>query len=136
MTRWLGRVRLEVEAELHVVGEQLVGRALVPVQEDVLVVAAGEAALVGLDPAGGVVLLHQVALRLGQAVLVEWDAVNGPLDLMIAVMMVIVVQLTPALQTQVGASTPESCSWPPVLRRSVRQQYRVKTNKAFLTGFL
>ena len=77
-----------------------------------LVVAAGEPALVGLDPAGGVVLLHQVALRLGQAVLVEWDAVNGPLDLMIAVMMMmmIVVQLTPALQTQVGASTPESCS--------------------------
>ena len=33
---------LEIEAELHVVGEQLVGRALVPVQEDVLVVTETE----------------------------------------------------------------------------------------------
>ena len=70
VTRWLGRVRLEVEAELHVVGEQLVGRALVPVQEDVLVVAAGEAALVGPDPAGGVVLLQEVAPG-------PWPAVLG-----------------------------------------------------------
>ena len=70
VTRWLGRVRLEVEAELHVVGEQLVGRALVPVQEDVLVVAAGEAALVGLDPAGGVALLQEVAPG-------PWPAVLG-----------------------------------------------------------
>jgi hypothetical protein len=69
--------RLEVESELHVVGEKLGGRGLVPVQQDVLVVAAAEAALVGLDPAGGVTLLHEVTLRLRQAVLGDGQVRTG-----------------------------------------------------------
>ena len=40
-----------------------------PVQEYVLVMAAGESTLVGFNPASWVLLLNQVAARLGQAVL-------------------------------------------------------------------
>ena len=46
--------------EFHLIAECLLWRSLMFVQEDVLVVAAVEATLVGINPAGGVPLLQEV----------------------------------------------------------------------------
>ena len=72
-------VGLEVKPELEVVGEELLRRLLVGVQEDVLVVAAGQPSLVRVHPAGGILLLHEVAPGFREAVLGEGDAVDGAL---------------------------------------------------------
>ena len=79
VTRWLGRVRLEVEAELEVIGELLLRRGLVPVQQDGVVVAALQPPLVALHPAGGVLLLQQVPSRSRFAILVERNPVDRTL---------------------------------------------------------
>ena len=50
----------------------LLGRALVLVQQDCLVVTAGEAALVSVNPASRILLLNKVSFGLIQAVFVEW----------------------------------------------------------------
>ena len=77
---------------------------------------AGEATLVGLNPASGVVLLHQVPAGLGQAVLqiALSEALKcGKVTLWNGIPLI--APLTPALQTQVGTSTPDSWILPPVL---------------------
>ena len=79
MTRWLSCVRLEVEAELEVIGELLLRRGLVPVQQDGVVVAALQPPLVALHPAGGVLLLQQVPSRSRFAILVERNPVDRTL---------------------------------------------------------
>ena len=79
------------------VGEELGWRGLVLVQEDGLVRAAGQPALVRLHPARGVLLLDQVAcrgdrvtlyysicsvctFRFIQTILVEWTTIEAALD--------------------------------------------------------
>ena len=47
--------------ELHLIAESLLWRGLMSVEENVLVVAAVEAALVSVDPAGRIVLLQKVS---------------------------------------------------------------------------
>ena len=84
MTWWVACVRLEVESELEVVGQLLLGRGLVLVQQDRLMVAALEPSLVGLHPAGGVLLLQQVSPRSWLAILVERNPVDRTLDTRIA----------------------------------------------------
>ena len=66
-------VGLVIEAELHVVLQPLLGRALVSVQQDGLVVTAGEAALVCVDPACGILLLNQISLGLIKTVFVLYS---------------------------------------------------------------
>ena len=84
MTRWFSGVRLEVEAELEVVGQLLLGRGLVLVEQDRLMVAALKPSLVGLHPAGGVLLLQQVSPRSWLAILVERNPVDRTLDARVA----------------------------------------------------
>ena len=84
MTWWVACVRLEVESELEVVGQLLLGRGLVLVEQDRLMVAALEPSLVGLHPAGGVLLLQQVPPRSWLAILVEWNPVDRTLDASVA----------------------------------------------------
>ena len=79
MTWWVACVRLEVESELEVVGQLLLGRGLVLVEQDRLMVAALEPSLVGLHPAGGVLLLQQVSPRSWFAILVERNPVDRTL---------------------------------------------------------
>ena len=79
VTRWLSCVRLEVEAELEVVGQLLLRRGLVLVQQDGVVVAALQPPLVALHPAGGVLLLQQVPSRSRFAILVERNPVDRTL---------------------------------------------------------
>ena len=84
VTWWVACVRLEVESELKVVGQLLLGRGLVLVEQDRLMVAALESSLVGLHPAGGVLLLQQVSPRSWLAILVEWNPVDRTLDTSVA----------------------------------------------------
>ena len=79
VTRWLSCVRLEVESELEMVGQLLLRRGLVLVQQDRVMVAALEPSLVGLHPAGWVLLLQQVPSRPWLAILVEWNPVDRTL---------------------------------------------------------
>merc|ERR1719305_1821551 len=84
VTRWLSCVRLEVEAELEVVGQLLLRRGLILVQQDGVVVAALQPPLVALHPAGGVLLLQQVPSRSRFAILVERNPVDRTLHPRIA----------------------------------------------------
>ena len=84
VTWWVACVRLEVESELEVVGQLLLGRGLVLVEQDRLMVAALEPSLVGLHPAGGVLLLQQVSPRSWLAILVERNPVDRTLDARVA----------------------------------------------------
>ena len=79
VTRWFSGVRLEVEAELEVVGQLLLRWGLVLVQEDRVMVAALQPPLVGFHPAGWVLLLQQVSSRSRFAILVERNSVDGTL---------------------------------------------------------
>ena len=79
MTRWLSCVRLEVESELEMVGQLFLRRGLVLVQQDRVMVAALEPPLVGLHPAGWVLLLQQIPSRPWLAILVEWNPVDRTL---------------------------------------------------------
>ena len=79
VTWWLSGVRLEVKAELEVVGELLLRWGLVLVQEDRVMVAALKPPLVGFHPAGWVPLLQQVSTRSRFAILVERNSVDGTL---------------------------------------------------------
>ena len=79
VTRWFSGVRLEVEAELEVVGQLLLRRGLILVQQDGVVVAALQPPLVALHPAGGVLLLQQVPSRSRFAILVERNPVDRTL---------------------------------------------------------
>ena len=84
VTWWVACVRLEVESELEVVGQLLLGRGLVLVEQDRLMVAALESSLVSLHPAGGVLLLQQVSSRSWLAILVERNPVDRTLDACVA----------------------------------------------------
>ena len=84
VTWWVACVRLEVESELEVVRQLLLGRGLVFVEQDCLMVAALEPSLVGLHPASGVLLLQQVPPRSWLAILVEWNPVDRTLDARVA----------------------------------------------------
>ena len=84
VTWWVACVRLEVESELEVVRQLLLGRGLVFVEQDRLMVAALEPSLVGLHPAGGVLLLQQVPPRSWLAILVEGNPVDRTLDACVA----------------------------------------------------
>ena len=79
MTRWLSCVRLEVESELEMVGQLLLWRGLVLVQQDCVMVAALQPPLVGFHPAGWVLLLQQVSSRSRFAILVERNPVDRTL---------------------------------------------------------
>ena len=79
VTWWLSRVRLEIESELEMIGELLLRWGLVLVQQDSVMVAALQPPLVGLHPAGWVLLLQQIAPRPGLAILVERNPVDRTL---------------------------------------------------------
>ena len=79
VTLWFSCVRLEVEAELEVVGELLLRWGLVLVQQDGVMMAALEPPLVGFYPAGWVLLLQQVSSRSWFAILVERNPVDRTL---------------------------------------------------------
>ena len=79
MTWWLSGVRLEVKAELEVVGQLLLRWGLVLVQEDRVMVAALQPPLVGFHPAGWVLLLQQVSSRSWFAILVERNPIDRTL---------------------------------------------------------
>ena len=80
VTGWLSRVRLEIKSELEMVGELLLRRGLVLVQQDSVMVAALQPPLVGLHPAGWVLLLQQITPRSWFAILVERNPVDRTLD--------------------------------------------------------
>ena len=97
--------------------------------------AAGESSLISLNPAGGVVLLHKVAAGLGQTVLQSGDqGKQATLQVDIQTVLTIcfetkvtlwngiplIAPFTPALQTQVGTSTPDSWILPPVLLNNIK----------------
>ena len=84
VTRRFRCVRLEVEPELEMVGELLLRRGLVLVQEDGVVVAALQPTLVGFHPAGWILLLQQIAPRPRLAILVERNPVDRTLDARVA----------------------------------------------------
>ena len=79
VTGWLRCVRLEVESELKMVSQFFLRRGLVLVQQDRVMVAALESPLVGLHPAGWVLLLQQIPSRPWLAILVEWNPVDRTL---------------------------------------------------------
>ena len=96
--------------------------------------AAGESSLIGLNPASGVVLLHKVPAGLGQTVLQSGDqGKQATLQVDIQTVLTICLEtkvtlwngipliapFTPALQTQVGTSTPESWILPPDLLNNI-----------------
>ena len=104
------------------------------VKKNVLVMAAGESSLIGLNPASGVVLLHKVPAGLGQTVLQSGDqGKQATLQVDIQTVLTICLEtkvtlwngipliapFTPALQTQVGTSTPDSWILPPVLLNNI-----------------
>ena len=69
-------VGLIIESELHVIFQLLLRWALVLVQQDGLVVTAGESTLVSVDPASRILLLNQISFGLIQTVFVERVAVD------------------------------------------------------------
>ena len=99
--------------------------------------AAGKSSLISLNPTSGVMLLHKVAAGLGQTVLQSGDQDQGKqatLQVDIQTVLTIcfkmkvtlwngiplIAPFTPALQTQVGTSTPESWILPPVLLNNIK----------------
>ena len=93
--------------------------------------AAGESSLISLNPAGGVVLLHKVPTGLRQTVLQSEDQ-GKQVDIKTVLTICFEMQVTlwngipliapftPALQTQVGTSTPDSWILPPVLWNNIK----------------
>ena len=69
-------VSLIIKSELHVIFQLLLRWALVLVQQDGLVVTAGQSSLVSVDPASRILLLNQISLGLIQTVFVERVAVD------------------------------------------------------------
>ena len=108
---WLGiglrLIGLKVEPELEVVGQELLWGFLVNIQQEVLVVAARQSSLVCVNPASGILLLHQITLWLWEAIFPERDTIDGTLYACVA-------DACGGIQTGQVQGGPTSEFWPMV----------------------